>query len=257
VGSEMCIRDRDEREKLKTAKEKTENAELEIGLDITIAEEIRLLDEALPPIVTAFEESIETRRNAILAALNSHDWSAIKELTENPRKKIRNLATNQLRASRTFIRATDEENKQKLIDERNELLARQNLSKTLESVLDLLQRMKDRVALEACRKDLKTRSISDKSKEFASKAVTKELKNALDAEFKSLGVGHIKTKLKERNERGKMLHTNCSWTFRQITLLTKSSVRVSSGQLPSVHFWRNWRLRIILAVLSLMTPFPP
>jgi ABC-type dipeptide/oligopeptide/nickel transport system ATPase subunit len=197
---------KDEREKLKTAKEKIENAELGIGLDVTIAEEIRLLDEALPPIATAFKESIETRREGMLAALNSHDWSVVNSLTENPRKKIRSLAAHQLSASRTFTRAADEGKIQNLTDERNELLARQNLSKALEPVLDLLQRMKDSLTLEACKKDLRTKSISDKSKEFASKAVTKELKSALDAEFTSLGIGHIKTKLKERNSRGRMLH---------------------------------------------------
>ena len=90
--------------------------------------------------------------------------------------------------------------------ERNELAARKDLSKSLDAVLALLPRINAKVVLEKCYGQLKTRQISDKSKEFASIAVTEELKNALDREFKALGVSHINTKLKDRNERGKILH---------------------------------------------------
>jgi energy-coupling factor transporter ATP-binding protein EcfA2 len=73
-------------------------------------------------------------------------------------------------------------------------------------VLDLIERIKQVAALNVCKKDLKTTPISNKSKEFASNAVTKELKTALDKEFANLGVGHIKTKLKEKNIKGRMHH---------------------------------------------------
>ena len=197
---------KEKRQKLETIKTKIENADLGIGLDTAINEEIRLLDETLPQIATAFEESVEIRRQWMLDTLESHKWDDLAELSENPRTQIRNLAAHQLRASRIFKRASDEKKKKELVAERDELVARQNLSRSLESVRALLQRMKDKDALEKCRSSLRTRPISDQSKEFASKAVTKELKKELDREFKSLGVGHIKTKLKERNERGRMLH---------------------------------------------------
>ena len=66
--------------------------------------------------------------------------------------------------------------------------------------------MKKKSSLEKLLPVLKTRSISNKSKEFATVAVTDELKKALEKEFEVLGIGHIKTKLKERNSRGKMYH---------------------------------------------------
>jgi len=104
------------------------------------------------------------------------------------------------------VRAADEEKRKKLGKELNELSARQSLGKSLKAVLELLERMKKKAALAKCRSRLKTRPISDKSKEFATVAVTNELKKALDTEFKALGIGHIKTKLKERSVRGKMFH---------------------------------------------------
>ncbi|MCZ6804967.1 MAG: AAA family ATPase [Proteobacteria bacterium] len=206
VKNDIAKKAKDERQKVETAKQKIESAVLEIGLNDALAEEIKLLNESLPSIVIAFGESVETRRQWMLDTLESHKWDEFVELSENPRTQIRNLAAHQLRASRIFKRASDEKKKKELVAERDELVARQNLSKSLESVLALLQRMKDKDTLEKCRLSLRTRPISDKSKEFASMAVTKELKKELDREFKSLGVGHIKTKLKERNERGRMLH---------------------------------------------------
>jgi len=51
--------------------------------------------------------------------------------------------------------------------------------------------------------DLKTTGISNKAKEFATEAVTAELKNALDEEFEALGVTHIQAKLNERVKKVK------------------------------------------------------
>ena len=73
-------------------------------------------------------------------------------------------------------------------------------------VLDLIQRMQVKAKLTKCKDDLKTKAISDKAKELASQVVTAALKSALDTEFQALGVGHIKTKLNERVEYGKMKH---------------------------------------------------
>src|SRR5207244_3537245 len=100
----------------------------------------------------------------------------------------------------------DQTKKKALESERAELRARATLSRRKQPILDLIDRLKLKATLTKCKEDLKTNAISNKAKEFASQAVTATLKNALDAEFKSLGVGHIKTKLNERVEQGKMKH---------------------------------------------------
>lgn len=195
-----------ERQKLQAAKDKIERANLQVVNDQAIVEEVGHLDGTLPQIIEAFETSLEERRYSMLDCLETHDWPTIPKLPEIPRAKTRQLAARQLMASRTYSRAADEKNKRKMICERDELAARQSLSKSLKAVLALLQRMKDKVALERCQPSLRTKPISDKSKQFTSDAVTKELKKALDQEFQALGVGHIQTKLKGRSERGKLFH---------------------------------------------------
>ena len=91
--------------------------------------------------------------------------------------------------------------------EYDELIGRQNLKASLQPILSLVERMKLREALESCHTDLKTRSISEKSEELAKSIVTRALKEALENEFSILGIGHIKTKLKQRTERGKIWHS--------------------------------------------------
>ena len=206
VRDDVAKTAKEQRRKLEMAKEKIEGAVLQIGLDSAITEEILLLDEALPSVAAAFEASLKERKDMMLTSLRTHDWSAITEVTENPRKWIRGLAAKQLLSARIFLRAADEARKKKLADERDELAARQNLTKSLDAVLALLQRMKDKALLEKCYRQLKPRPISDKSKELASKVVTNELKKGLDREFAALGVGHIKTELKERIDHGRILH---------------------------------------------------
>ena len=142
----------------------------------------------------------------MLDCLETPKWDEIPVLSGSPRARVRKIAAHQLRTHRTLVNAADEETRRKLENELIELSARQDLAKSLPAVIALLERMKGKAALEKCRSSLKTRSISDKSKEFATVAVTDELRKALDSEFESLGIGHIKTKLKERSVRGKMFH---------------------------------------------------
>lgn len=195
-----------QRQKLEVTKVKIERANLSVGFDVSLVDELAQLDDALASVINAFEENIEARRIWMLQNLNSYTWMDAPALGENPRKRLRDLAAHQFKSARIFARAVDEAKKKTLIDKREELRARQNLSACLDAVLALIDRFKMRQALKACELDLKTRPISDKSKEFASGAVTFALKNALDEEFKSLGIGHIQTKLKDRNDKGKIKH---------------------------------------------------
>jgi energy-coupling factor transporter ATP-binding protein EcfA2 len=195
-----------QRQKLETAKIKIEKANLSIGLEELLADELTQLDDAIVSTANAYEKNIEARRIWMLQNLNSYIWEAAPALGESPRKRLRYLAAHQFKTARIYARAVDEVKKKSLVDKREELRARLNLSASLDAVLALIDRLKMRQALKSCEQNLKTRPISDKSKEFASGAVTVALKSALDEEFKSLGIGHIRTKLKDRNDKGKIKH---------------------------------------------------
>lgn len=194
------------RRKVEEAKKKIEAASLSISPDEALADELKGLDDEILQKIADFEASLESRRASMLDSLGKSDWGDISGLNESPRVYVRQLAAHQLKSCRELRRAADEEKRRQLEKELAELSARQRLATSLKAVIALLERMKRKAALEKCRQSLKTRPISDKSKELASVAVTEELRKALDEEFNRLGIGHIKTKLKERSARGRMLH---------------------------------------------------
>jgi ABC-type lipoprotein export system ATPase subunit len=196
----------EKRQQIETALRKIESAELSVGLEKALTEELDSLDQTLSGKIRAFEASLNVRRGWMLSAAKSHTWDVLPEIHENPRQRLRDLAARQLRSARTLEKAADETKSKALKHERDELRARQALATSIDAVLSLIERMKHRQAFEACKKDLKTKSISDKSREFASNAVTGALRKALEEEFEALGVGHIKTELKERNSKGKIMY---------------------------------------------------
>ena len=196
----------DKRTSLTTIRKKIENATLTLALDQELSDEIDQCDSTIVQGIKDYQTSIDAKREWMLGALDDHKWDDPPDLVDSPYSAIRKLAAQKLREARTFIKAADEDHKKKLEQEYAELIARQNLQKSKQAVLDLIERLKKVAALKKCKNDLKTKPISDKSKELASQAVTKELKAALDKEFANLEVGHIKTKLKERNVKGKIFH---------------------------------------------------
>jgi len=194
------------REEVEAARTKIRQADLSVGLDDTLRGELALIDDKVAQVVDAFQEIMKVRRTWMQEALLSHAWNNAPSLGESPRQRLRNLAARQLRSARTFLRASLEEENRKLKAERDELRARHGLSVALDAVVALVERMKEKAALESCKADLDTRSISYKSKEFASGVVTVDLKNALDTEFNSLGIDHVKVALKQRAEKGRTFY---------------------------------------------------
>lgn len=91
----------------------------------------------------------------------------------------------------------------KLLQERDELKARQQLGVVLEAVVESVERLKLKKQLESCEAALNTRRITEKSKEFATVGVSQALAASMDDEFTKLGIGHIKTKLIARAGKGK------------------------------------------------------
>lgn len=196
----------DNLQKRTTAEQKVAQAPLDFALDAATTEELRQLDATLLQAVQEFEKKVDTRRRWMLHALKAHAWDDSPLLDGDPRTELKRLSTNLRDQASDLEKASDESQRKTLEAERAELRARSRLSPRLTAVLDLIRRMQVKSILTRCKDALKTKAISDKAKEFASQAVTATLKTALDTEFQVLGVGHVKTKLAERVEKGQMKH---------------------------------------------------
>lgn len=204
VQSDAAKVSAEKRVQLSGAAKKIETARLVLDLDPALSEELKSIDADLYAATGAFESAIETRRGWMLGAINSHTWTDSPKLDNNPRDRLGGVAGKLRKAADDLEKAADENKRKALKAQHDELQVRTALGPSAKAIISLIERMRLKVALEKCKDDLRTKAISDKSKEFASNAVTAALKDALDSEFKSLGMGHIRTKLSERNDKGKM-----------------------------------------------------
>lgn len=183
---------------------KIEAAHILFDLNPALSEELKSLDESLYATSSVFESAIEARRGWMLGAVNSHTWMDPPKKGVDPRDGLRDVASRLRKAAADLEKAADENKRKILKAQHDELQARAAMVPSSKAIISLIERMRLKAALESCRDELKTKSISDKSKELASNAVTAALKSALDSEFKLLEMDHIRTKLSERNDKGKM-----------------------------------------------------
>ena len=192
------------RDKHKIAIARLGAATVSFGFDAAITEEIAQLDSGVLNPVRNYEHQVGMRKAWLLRAINDHAWVSPPTLPLDPRPSLKALS-EKLVAQAVHLEKVDDAKHRQLIEyERAELQARRNLSLRQEALIALVERMRINDALAACKSDLNTKPISDKAREFADKAVTTGLKNALNSEFQKMGIGcRIKVKFTSRVERGR------------------------------------------------------
>ena len=182
-------------------------ANLDFAYDDAIHAEIAKFNLELANAITAYQHNLKSFKDWMLRCVDSKDWSGQPDEIVSPVSEIRKISAQNLKQYRTYMKAADAKKVAELTAELENLKARQNLALVVVPILSLLDRMKLREALEQCKPALNPRPLSDKSKKIAGEIITGSLKQALDDEFEKLGVGHIKTKLKERIDRAKVKFT--------------------------------------------------
>ncbi|MGR4872222.1 hypothetical protein ACIPRI_25510 [Variovorax sp. LARHSF232] len=152
-----------------------------------------------------YEAELEGRRAWVLeAGTQTHDWTgSAPTVNARPAAAARRIAADVTNQARTHREAEPGLSREALQKERDELTARQALSQRRDALYDLTKAKRVHYRLSACLEDLKTKPVSDKAGQLAESAVTRQLCEALAKEFEMLGVSHLQTSLKARNEKGR------------------------------------------------------
>ncbi|WP_344802216.1 AAA family ATPase [Allohahella marinimesophila] len=124
----------------------------------------------------------------------------------NPSVRFQALADKINVEAETLEKASDEKERASLQKQFVELDARARLSQVKGAVVLAVNRLGHQAKLNQCLSEIKTTAISRKASELAEKVVSKELAEALNHEFKALGVGTLRVSLQSRSDRGKALH---------------------------------------------------
>ncbi len=179
---------------------------LTMGLDDVTHSEIEVLDPQLAADAKAFEPMLISRQAAIKAAVLSHNWDGVDQALINPATRLRALADKLNAEAETLEKASDEKARASLERQFAELDARARLSQVKDAVVSVVAKLSHQAKLIKCLSAVKTNAISLKASELAEKVVSKELAEALNREFKALGVGTLQVSLQSRTDRGKALH---------------------------------------------------
>jgi len=179
---------------------------LTLSLDDMTYGEIEMLDQQLAVDTRAFEQWLTVRQDAIKAAVVSHQWDGLIQEQANPAPRLQALADKLNLEAETLEKASDEKARAALQKQFVELDARVRLSQVKDAVVAAVSRLDHQAKLARCLSAIKTHAISLKASELAEKVVSKELAEALNREYKALGVGTLHVSLQSRSDKGKALH---------------------------------------------------
>lgn len=177
-----------------------------LNLDEVTQTEIAEIDPPLVADTKTFESALTARHEAIKAAVVSHDWAELDQALASPADRLQALADKLNAEAEALEKASNEEARAALQKQLEELDARLRLSQAKEAVLTAVAKLGHQAKLKSCLTAVRTNAISLKASELAEKVVSKELADALNREFKALGVGGLSVSLQSRADRGKALH---------------------------------------------------
>ncbi|MGU3308527.1 AAA family ATPase [Pseudomonas sp. M5A4_2d] len=179
---------------------------LTIDVDDVTYGEIAALDVQLANDTRLFAKTLAARQEAVKAAVISHDWSGTDQELVNPAGRLQALADKLNTDAEVLEKASDENARAELQKLFTALDARVRLNEIKSAVATAVSRLVHQARLAKCLGAIKTTNISLKASELAEKVVSKDLENALNREFKTLGVGLLQVSLKSRADKGKPLH---------------------------------------------------
>ena len=179
---------------------------LNLNIDDVTYSEIEGFDPQLASDLRTFQQSLMARQESIKAAVISHEWEGTDQALANPASRFEVLAKRLNAEAETLEKASDEKARASVQKQFDEYDARARLNQVKDAVLLAVEQLKHQAKLKQCLSAVNTTAISRKASELAEKVVSQELAEALNREFKLLGVGSLHVSLKSRSDRGKALH---------------------------------------------------
>lgn len=182
-------------------------ANLSIGLDQTLKEELLAADKDTADTCESFEKALLARVTLIkTASVPEGDWNTVTALPENPAVKLLTIVTALRAEADALNKATDEKARAALVSEFNEYEARVKLVPVKDAVLAAIEAHVLQSKLSKCSNATKTTAISNKATELSEKVISKDLETALNEEFHRLNVRDLHVCLKPFSVKGKTFY---------------------------------------------------
>ena len=194
------------KEALSKEYEAFEGQTISLGADEELYTELQALDEELAVNTRSFEAKLASRHTSIKTAINSREWEKVKDVPASPAGLLQALADRLNQEATALDKMTDEKGRVAAQTQFDELDARMRLAKVKAAVLKAVEQLGRLEKLKKCKSAVKTNAISRKSTELTENVVSKNLEDALNREFKIMGVENLQVCLKSRTDKGKAFH---------------------------------------------------
>lgn len=181
---------------------------MDLSFDEVTQAEVAEFDPSLVSDTKAYEVELRARHEAIKTAITSHDWTELQQaqVLLSPADRLQALADKLNAEAEALDKASNEEARAALQKQLDELNARVKLNQIKKTVVTAIEKLGYQEKLKNCLACLKTTTISRKASEITAKVVSEDLANALNQEFKELGVESLSVVLQSRADRGRALH---------------------------------------------------
>jgi energy-coupling factor transporter ATP-binding protein EcfA2 len=153
--------------------------------------DLALLNNEQRALISEFASNVDFRLKQLKQNLHSRNWVTPPNISAIPEIFIRNLIIILEARAKTEESANDPEIRKKLEIELLELEEREWLSSVKANVLEQIERFKIITELKRCETDLKTASITSKSKDLTNQFVTEAFKRRFKEELKTLGLNSL------------------------------------------------------------------
>lgn len=204
-------------------------ADLSIGLDKALKEELQAADKELADACESFGKTLTERTALIKAACAPEgDWNAVTALPESPVAILRTMVAALRAQADALDNATDEKARVALVSEFKELDARVKLAQVKDAVLAAIAAYLFQSKLAKCASATKTTAISNKARELSEKVISKDLETTLNDEFRRLNVRNLHVCLKPFSVKGKTFYKlalELPGQQRPITILSEGEQR--------------------------------
>lgn len=181
-----------------------EQANLDLLIDETLANELEGVNQQLANDCSNFQKALFGRQTAILnAAKPENDFNEIPALSQDPREAIESVITQLQAEAQVLEDSMDEKTKALLVSEKAELDARVRFADLKGAALDAVAKFAFIEKLKACFDAAATTAISRKSTTLSNTMATQEVADALNLEMKSLNVHELKVVMKPVSPGGK------------------------------------------------------
>ena len=179
---------------------------ISLGADDELYAELNALDEELALETRRFAEMLVSRHTSIKAAVNARAWDKVEDVAPSPAARLQALADKLNQESATLDKIADENKRVVVQTQFDELDARMRLATVKEAVLRAVGHLDRQEKLKKCQSAVKTNAISMKATELTQNVISKDLGDALNREFKSLGVENLQVCLKSGTDKGKTFY---------------------------------------------------